>query len=210
MEKITLEKVDLVRNRINVTYEEAKNALEVCDGNVVDAIVYLEKNEPEKVSISSECDGSKEKKEMSVKELKEYLKDLIEKGNISRIKIKKDEKVIVNIPVNAGVAAGVIAVMIPQILAALIIAAVTTKVTIEITKCDGTTEVVNKYIKKVADDVKDMASGIKENIKGKVDEFNAKNTEKKNVKENVYTGDETIYSYTVNFDDDKKNDNDEK
>lgn len=210
MENITLEKVDLVRKRVNVTYEEAKNALEACNGDVLDAIIYLEKSEPDKVSISSECDGAKNKKDMSIKELKDYLKDLIEKGNMAKIKIKKDEKVIVDIPVNAGVAAGVVAVMIPQILAALVIAAVATKVTIEITKCDGTCEVVNKYIKKVADDVKDMATGIKENIKGRASEFNAKNAEKKNAKENVYTGDETIYSYTVNFDENKENNNDEK
>jgi len=41
MEK--LEKVELVREKCGVTYEEAKNALEACDYDVLDAIVKLER-----------------------------------------------------------------------------------------------------------------------------------------------------------------------
>jgi len=38
-----LEKVELVREKCNVSYEEARDALEACEGNVLDAIVMLEK-----------------------------------------------------------------------------------------------------------------------------------------------------------------------
>ena len=37
MENITLEKVDMVKDRTNVTYEEAKEALEFCNGDVLEA-----------------------------------------------------------------------------------------------------------------------------------------------------------------------------
>ena len=37
-----LEKVELIREKCNVSYEEARNALEACDGDVLDAIVMLE------------------------------------------------------------------------------------------------------------------------------------------------------------------------
>ncbi len=37
-----LEKVELVREKCNVSYEEARNALEACGGDVLDAIVMLE------------------------------------------------------------------------------------------------------------------------------------------------------------------------
>ncbi|MBP3892484.1 MAG: DUF4342 domain-containing protein [Atopobiaceae bacterium] len=37
-----LEKVELVREKCNVSYEEARNALEACDYDVLDAIVMLE------------------------------------------------------------------------------------------------------------------------------------------------------------------------
>ena len=46
MENITLEKVDMVKDRTNVTYEEAKEALEFCNGDVLEALIYIEKNQP--------------------------------------------------------------------------------------------------------------------------------------------------------------------
>ena len=41
---ITLEKIDQIVERTGVTYEEAKEALQAVDGDVVEAIIYLEKN----------------------------------------------------------------------------------------------------------------------------------------------------------------------
>ena len=39
-----LEKVEKLRERANVTYEEAKEALEASNWDLLDAMVYLEKN----------------------------------------------------------------------------------------------------------------------------------------------------------------------
>ena len=38
------EKVELLRQKANVTYEEAKDALKACNGDMLDAMVYLEKS----------------------------------------------------------------------------------------------------------------------------------------------------------------------
>ena len=40
--EITLEKIELVKDRTGVTYAEAKQALEDADGSVVDAIIAIE------------------------------------------------------------------------------------------------------------------------------------------------------------------------
>ena len=40
--EITLEKIELVKDRTGVTYAEAKEALESADGSVVDAIIAIE------------------------------------------------------------------------------------------------------------------------------------------------------------------------
>ena len=40
--EITLEKIELVKDRTGVTYAEAKKALEDADGSVVDAIIAIE------------------------------------------------------------------------------------------------------------------------------------------------------------------------
>ena len=38
-----LEKVEKLREKTGVSYEDAKSALEACDYDVLDAIIYLEK-----------------------------------------------------------------------------------------------------------------------------------------------------------------------
>lgn len=214
MENITLEQVDKVRERCNVSYAEAKEALEISNGDVLEAIIYIEKNQ------KMENDNTKENgnsdfcfNSMSVDELKNMIKSLIEKGNVTRIKIKKDDEEILDIPVNAGIAASVIAITIPPILAAALIAAIATQITIEITREDGSVEVVNKYVTKVANDVKNKASVFADAVKSKVNEVKTEvKSEVKNQKDEeeskIFTGGETVYTYTVNFDEEKKDDSD--
>ena len=167
MSEITLEKVDMVKDRMYVTYAEAKEALEKNDGDVLDAIVYLEqKIKAESVDNNESAEEVRETCE-TVDDFKVWIKDLINKGNVNRIKIKKDDKVLIDIPVNAGIAAGVIAAVIPQLLVIGVITAVATKLTIEITKDDGTVEVVNKVVKDVAEDVSKKTKDIVNSVKKK-------------------------------------------
>ena len=159
--EITLEMVDKVIERTGVSYAEAKRALEHSEGNVLDAIIYLEKEEETK----------EENRYETIDEIKAWLKDLINKGNVTRIKVSKDDKKIVDVPVNAGIAAGVLAVIIPALLAFVVVAAVVTKVTIEITMEDGTVQVVNKYITDKVKDIKDVAQDLTEKVKDKVQDI---------------------------------------
>lgn len=205
MENVTLEKVDELRKRTGVTYEKAKEALEACNGDVLEALIYIEK-----LNDSSEANNEYNKFEqnkntISIDELKTLFKELIDKGNVTRIKIKKDESELIDMPVNAGIAASVIAIIIPPILAAAFITAIATKITIEITKEDGSVEVVNKYVSKVATDVKNKATDFADKVKTKVNEV--KNDGKDESKQKIYTGNETVYSYTVKFDNDKDKNN---
>ena len=131
---ITLEKVDLVKERTGASYSEAKEALVISNGDVLDAIIYLEqKLKKENIDFKEEAKEESYKTE-TIEELKVWLKDLINKGNVTRIKVSKDGKKLVDVPVNAGIAAGIIAIVIPPILAFVVVAAVVTQVTIEITK----------------------------------------------------------------------------
>ncbi|WP_315080173.1 DUF4342 domain-containing protein [uncultured Clostridium sp.] len=203
MTNITLEKVDMIIERTGVSYAIAKQALEECNGDVLEALIYLEEasNDEENVDYNI-YDDKEDKQNMTIEELKNFIKDLIHKGNITRIKIKKEDTELIDIPVNAGIAAGVIAVLIPPILVASVIAAVATKITIEITKKDGSVEVINKYVYKVSNDVKDKAVDIADKMKSKVDEVKNKvKTNNGEDKSKVYTGNETVYTYKVDFDD---------
>lgn len=55
------EKVEKLRQRANVSYEEAKQALEACEWDMLDAMVYLEKlgkvESPKQESYSTSFDG---------------------------------------------------------------------------------------------------------------------------------------------------------
>lgn len=207
MENITLEKVDMVRERTKVSYEKAKQALEVCDGDVLEALIYIEKAYGiSDDNMESSKDEEKNKNTISIEELKVWFKQTIEKGNVTRIKIKKDDTELIDIPVNAGIAAGVVAILIPPILAAGVIAAIATQITIEITKEDGSVEVINKQVSRVANDVKNRANGFADKFKNKVNEMKKdNNNDSSDSKQKVYTGSDTVYSYTVNFDEEKEN-----
>ena len=180
MEEITLEKIDVIRERTGASYAEAKEALEATEGNVVEALIYIEKNQ----------DTTKDSTYTSKEEFTEWIKEVIRKGNVTRIKVKKDEKVLVDIPINAGVvASAAIMVVLPSLLAIIFIAALVTKVTIEITREDGTVEVVNKIIKDTVSSVKDKAQDVKDKAEEVKDKF-TKNKEADN-----------SFQYTVKFED---------
>ncbi|NLL31058.1 MAG: DUF4342 domain-containing protein [Clostridiales bacterium] len=196
MMSITLEKVDQVIERTGVSYAEAKEALELSNEDVVDAIIYIEnQKKAEKIK-------SKEEKYETIEDLKNWFKELINKGNVTRIRVSKDGKEIVDVPVNAGIAAGVIGVLIPPILAFVVIAAVVTKITIEITKADGTVEVVNKYITKTMEDIKDTATNVATKVKDKV--VDIKDDVVTNTKKDENTLEDNVFSYSVKFDEDEK------
>ena len=197
MSEITLEKVDKVIESSGVSYGEAKDGLEYSAGDVLDAIIYIENLKKQKAQEEENNTGER------IEEFKAYLKDLINRGNVTRIKIKKDERVIVDVPVNAGIAAGVIGIIIPQLMALGVIAAIVTKITVEITKENGEVEVVNKYIKGAYEDIKDKASDAYDIIRNKVNDM------KSGVKGTTYkakngdSSDEKFYTYTVKFDDEE-------
>ena len=119
--EITLEKIELVKDRTGATYAESKAALEAAEGSVVDAIIALEETknkEHDKVDGGSLKDSP----------LFAKMKEIVDKGNVSRILISKDGKTIVNFPVTAGVIG---AVLVPWGAIFGIIAAVGTQCSID-------------------------------------------------------------------------------
>ncbi|MPQ42234.1 DUF4342 domain-containing protein [Clostridium tarantellae] len=211
MSDITLEKVDQIIDRTYVTYAEAKEALEKCNGDVLEALIYIENKQKEEYE--NKCEQKSEIAVETLDDLKLWLKDILKKGNISRVKIKKNDKTLVDIPVNAGLAAGAIALLYPPVLAVGVVTAVATKLVIEITKVDGTVEIVNKIVKNatkdftkkaktLANEVKDKTSDFKESIKNDLTEKN-----NKQVKDNSKTynlDNESNFTYTVNFEEMEK------
>lgn len=189
MNDITLEKLDIIRERTGVTYGEAKDALNVCDGDVVEALIFLEeskKKDPSQVYTTLEG-------------FKAWLEAIIEKGNVKRIRIRKDDKIMVDVPLNAGVAASVIALVWTPLMIFTVATAVITKITVEITNEDGSVEVINKVIKSSVSEACVKTTSMASKLVNKVKKTS--NNFKNKVKgDDVIINDEPIYKYTVNFD----------
>lgn len=123
--RITLEMVDEVIGRTGVNYKTAKEALELNEGDVLKAIVYLEEQSEPKPG-----------KKINGQEIVEKLKVLVNEGLVSQILIEKNGKTIVDLPIVAGAVSAVI-FTIPTV--AGIIAAIATGCEIKIIKKDGAT-----------------------------------------------------------------------
>ena len=95
----------------------------------------------------------------------EKIKELVKKGNVSRIIVRKGDKIFVDVPVNAGLAVGVVTLALSKVL--LIGAALATVgfgCTVEVIKDDG--QIVDVVTEDSAQKAKDAAAGVVEEIKG--------------------------------------------
>lgn len=161
--EITLEMIDTIRERTGATYKEARDALTTVNGNVIDAIINIEeageKNWTETISTRGN-------------QVVDKLKTVLKTGNVNRFRIKKDNTIILDIPVTAG---AVSAVIIPKLTALGATLALLSKCTIEVERQNkdiinvsniintAVGEVTNK-VKNIADDVKNMSDCCKGNV----------------------------------------------
>lgn len=149
---ISLEKVDIIRDRTGVTYKEAKEALEAADGNVVDALINIEEAGDKRWTETISVKGS---------EAVEKLKGIVKSGNVNRIRVKKDDYVILDIPVTAG---AISAVVIPQLTAIGTAVALLSKCVIEV-------ERPNKQTINVSEAITNTADNLAGKIKNAADDF---------------------------------------
>lgn len=155
MEEITLEKIDLIRERTGLNYSAAKEVLEKNNGNVVDTLIYIEQNQKSFTQNISDTSN----------ELIDTVKDIVKKGNVNRIKIKKDNKTLIDIPVTAGVAAGALSLFYPSLLVVGTVTAIISKISIEVERPNGEVEIINDIVKEKYEDVKQKAEDVVNNIK---------------------------------------------
>lgn len=110
------EKVEKLRQRADVSYEDAKNALNAANGDLLDAMIYLEKqgktqrpesNSSEKVNETEKClpaccekkAENKDKSKCDGSKFKGFCKDAWQKGNDNEFIMRRHDEVIIRIPV---------------------------------------------------------------------------------------------------------------
>lgn len=156
--EITLEKIELVKDRTGVSYKEAKEALEAADGSVVDAIINIEE------AVEA---GGKDRMSGKSSAIVEKIKELVRKGNVSKIIVKKNDTTILNLPVSVGILGTVIA---PWGMLVGVIAAFGTKCVIEVIKDDGSIIDVSEMANDTFEDVMEKGSVIVDEVKNKSSE----------------------------------------
>jgi hypothetical protein len=88
-----LAKIDLLRERTGVRYKEAKEALDRVGGDVVQALILIEE---ERINLDKDLQKKGQK-------IMSEVKAIIKKGNVNKIKLKKEDRTIFEFPVNIGV-----------------------------------------------------------------------------------------------------------
>ena len=127
--EITLEAIEKVMDATGVEYKAAKEALIKADGNVEEAIKLIC---PDTIDIGEEAKAAVEK-----------LKKKVEEGNVDRIQIRKDDQVVLSVPVNVGIIGGILGLAAaPWALIAGSVAAFGLGCKLEVVKKDGTTDEV--------------------------------------------------------------------
>ena len=106
----TINDVDQVIERTGCSYREAKEALAQANGDVVDAIIYLENRE--RSSFDSFFKGVSEETERTTDSIVNTIKAAIKEGNVTKIEVRNaNGKKMASVSVNAGVAIGGIALI---------------------------------------------------------------------------------------------------
>jgi hypothetical protein len=96
---VSLELIEILRERANVSYEEAKEALEKCNNDVVEALIYLEKQDRIKKPSAETCSQSG---------CFTTIKKLIKTCNITKLIISKDGNTIIDLPLTIVILATII------------------------------------------------------------------------------------------------------
>ena len=126
--EIKLEAVEKVMELAGVDYYTAKEALVNAEGDIDKALESL---------ASSNTSGVGDE----IKDMIDKLKAKVKEGNVDRIQIRKDDEIILKVPVNVGIIGGIIgAAAAPWALIAGTVAAFGFGCKLEIVKKDGTTD----------------------------------------------------------------------
>lgn len=132
--------VDELRKRANVSYQEAVDALEKCDNNLLDALVYLEKGN--KIKSENKCSSNG---------FFSWVKEIIRKGNRIKFIVSKEDSNVISIPLTAAI---IITIFAPYVTLAGLIIALATRHNIKFRKESGEETSVNKVIQNISENIK--------------------------------------------------------
>lgn len=141
--EINIESIDELRKRANVSYEEAKGALEKTNGNLLEALILLEKEgKSEKESYKKTGKGWREYGVVK------FIKRAIKKGNSYRVIVHKNEKVVIDVTLTATT---IVTVVFPYAVGIAFLVTLFTGHKLKIKSEKDDVEKVNKALENLSD-----------------------------------------------------------
>lgn len=142
-----IEKMDELKKRFNISYEKAREVLIETGWNLEDAVVKLE-GEGVKAGAGEGGSADGESTKDVVNNIIDQIKGIIQEGNVTKVRLKRGEQTLIEIPATIGVVGLGIMLFSPLMLAVSAIgavAAVSSEMIFEIEKKDGSIE--RRYLK---------------------------------------------------------------
>lgn len=100
----------------------------------------------------------------------EKIKEIVAKGNVSRVLVRKDDKVLLNIPVTVGIVGAVVGLSVAKwATLAVVLATVGFGCVIEIVKDNG--EIVNVLSEEDSQKIQEKAADIVGDVKSAIEDF---------------------------------------
>jgi len=146
---VTLELIEMLRERAHVSYEEAREALEKCNCDVVEALIYLEKQDKIKTPQNESCCKSSG--------FWATVKKLVKTCNVTKFIISKNGSAIIDLPLTIVI---LITIIVPPLTLLGLLAALFTghKIRLEKPGCE------DLKINKTLEDISAAASKVSEQV----------------------------------------------
>ena len=145
---ISLELIEQVRAKANVSYAEAKEALEQGNEDVLEALIYLEKQDKIKAPPHATCGKNG---------FGATVKRLVKTSNETKFVVSKNGNTVVNLPLTVAI---IVAAVAAPLTAAGLIVAVFTNHKLRLEKPDGGDMKINKTL----DDISTAASKVSDQV----------------------------------------------
>jgi len=144
---ISLELIEKLKEKVNISYADAKEALEKCNGDLVEALIYLEKEN--KINVNPQ-----EKKSSG---FWDTVKRWVKRGNDTRLVISKNAETVLNLSLTIFIILAIVAT--PFVLVALLLLLFTGhKFRLKTAGCD------EAKINKTFDDISAAASKVTDKV----------------------------------------------
>jgi len=153
---ITFEQIEKLKELADISFEEAKAILEKYDGDIIKATVELERQGKVRNNSKYNKDSKQEKNFMTT------LKELFNKGQLTRFTIKRKEDVIVNLSINFTI---VLLIFGFHIFVIGLVFSLFSGYKIKIIKEKGPVVEVDEFVSKASQNIKNVVNNMTETRK---------------------------------------------